>query len=145
MNPAIVAVRGVSKRYGTVMAVDEVSLDVQPGEVYALLGLNGAGKTTLIRLLLTVALTTTYGLVASAGRGYLVAVAAMFVSLLAAQVIAALGYGAWFPWSVPSLLSGVAGPDQSGPGLLGMAGVAVVGVAASVATAIWWRHADQDQ
>ncbi len=34
------------------MAVDNVTLDVQPGEVYALLGLNGAGKTTLIRMLL---------------------------------------------------------------------------------------------
>ena len=101
--------------------------------------------TVFATSLLTVALTTTYGLVASAGRGYLVAVAAMFVSLFAAQVIAALGYGAWFPWSVPSLLSGVAGPDQSSPGLLGITGVIVVGVAASVATGIWWQHADHDQ
>ncbi len=101
--------------------------------------------TVFVTALLTVALTMTYGLVASAGRGYLVAVTAMFVSLFAAQVIAALGYGAWFPWSVPSLLSGVAGPDQSSPGLLSMAGVVVVGVGASVATGVWWRHADQDQ
>ncbi|MFC4058974.1 ABC transporter ATP-binding protein [Planomonospora corallina] len=42
----------VSKRYGDVVAVDEVSLSVEPGQIYALLGLNGAGKTTLIRMLL---------------------------------------------------------------------------------------------
>lgn len=52
MSTPIITVRGVSKRYGQVLAVDNVSLDVQPGEVYALLGLNGAGKTTLIRMLL---------------------------------------------------------------------------------------------
>lgn len=98
--------------------------------------------TVFATALLTIALATTYGLVASAGRGYLVAVAAMFVSLFAAQVIAALGYGAWFPWSVPSLLSGVAGPDQSTPGVWGIAGVVVVGLAGCFATGIWWRHAD---
>ena len=52
MSTPAITVRGVSKRYGQVMAVDNVTLDVQPGEVYALLGLNGAGKTTLIRMLL---------------------------------------------------------------------------------------------
>ena len=42
----------VSKRFGEVLAVDEVSVRVEHGEIYALLGLNGAGKTTLIRMLL---------------------------------------------------------------------------------------------
>lgn len=40
------------KRYRDVTAVDDVSLHVQPGQIYALLSLNGAGKTTLIRMLL---------------------------------------------------------------------------------------------
>jgi ABC-2 type transport system ATP-binding protein len=42
----------VSKRFGEVLAVDNVSVRVERGEIYALLGLNGAGKTTLIRMLL---------------------------------------------------------------------------------------------
>jgi ABC-2 type transport system ATP-binding protein len=40
------------KRYGKVTAVDGLTLCVNPGEIYAFLGLNGAGKTTTIRLLL---------------------------------------------------------------------------------------------
>jgi ABC-2 type transport system ATP-binding protein len=42
----------LTKQYRDVRAVDEVTLRVAPGEVYALLGLNGAGKTTTIRMLL---------------------------------------------------------------------------------------------
>jgi ABC-2 type transport system ATP-binding protein len=42
----------LGKRYGSVIAVDGVSLCVDRGEIYAFLGLNGAGKTTTIRMLL---------------------------------------------------------------------------------------------
>lgn len=59
MSTPVITVCGVSKRYGRVVAVDNVTLDVQPGEVYALLGLNGAGKTTLIRMLLGMVRPTT--------------------------------------------------------------------------------------
>ncbi|MFC5827259.1 ABC transporter ATP-binding protein [Nonomuraea insulae] len=48
----VIEVDGVVKRYRDVTAVDDVSLHVEQGQIYALLGLNGAGKTTLIRMLL---------------------------------------------------------------------------------------------
>jgi ABC-2 type transport system ATP-binding protein len=51
MLPAI-ELGNVVKRYDGVTAVDQLSLNVEPGEVYALLGPNGAGKTTTIRMLL---------------------------------------------------------------------------------------------
>ena len=41
----------VSRRYGDITAVDDVSLDIEPGSIVGLLGPNGAGKTTLISLL----------------------------------------------------------------------------------------------
>ena len=52
MLAPVVNVQDATKRYGSVVAVDRVSLRVDTGEIYAILGLNGAGKTTLIRMLL---------------------------------------------------------------------------------------------
>jgi ABC-2 type transport system ATP-binding protein len=48
----IAKLESASKRYGAVLALDQVTLDLRRGEVFALLGPNGAGKTTAISLLL---------------------------------------------------------------------------------------------
>jgi ABC-2 type transport system ATP-binding protein len=51
-RPASICVRDLTKRYGPVPAVQGVSFEVAPGEIFGLLGLNGAGKTTIIECLL---------------------------------------------------------------------------------------------
>ena len=50
--PPLASLAGVSKRYGKVLALDNMDLQVRAGEVLAVLGPNGAGKTTAISLLL---------------------------------------------------------------------------------------------
>jgi ABC-2 type transport system permease protein len=116
-------------------------------------GLRLPGRSTgivlsgLARLLVTGALTVLLiaplGLAASVGRGYLSAIACLFVVVFTAQVVAVLGYGAYFPWSVPALYSGAAGPDQLALGPLSYGMVVAVGGASVVGTALWWQRADQ--
>jgi ABC-2 type transport system ATP-binding protein len=54
MAPAVL-IEKLEKRYGTTVAVRDISLEIQPGEIFGLLGPNGAGKTTAIRCLCTLA------------------------------------------------------------------------------------------
>jgi ABC-2 type transport system ATP-binding protein len=54
MPDPILSVSALTKVFGELRAVDEVSFDVQPGEIFAFLGPNGAGKSTAIKMLTTV-------------------------------------------------------------------------------------------
>src|SRR5205823_6293783 len=65
---------------------------------YSLLNLMGTA-------LLTVSLVAPVALVASAGRGYLPPVGFALLAMFLAQIVAAIGWGAYFPWSVPALYS----------------------------------------
>ena len=47
----IIQIKGVTKRFGTLVANDSIDFDLLPGETHALVGENGAGKTTLMRIL----------------------------------------------------------------------------------------------
>jgi ABC-2 type transport system ATP-binding protein len=53
MAQTIISAKSVSKRFGDIVAVDDISFDVKKGEIFAFLGPNGAGKSTTIKMLTT--------------------------------------------------------------------------------------------
>jgi ABC-2 type transport system ATP-binding protein len=54
----VIRTRGLTKRFGRILAVDGLDLDVREGDVYGFLGANGSGKTTTVRMLLGLVLAT---------------------------------------------------------------------------------------
>src|SRR2546430_81866 len=53
-NGVMIETRGLTKRFGDLVAVDHVDLEIHKGEIFGLLGPNGAGKTTTISMLITI-------------------------------------------------------------------------------------------
>jgi ABC-2 type transport system permease protein len=96
------------------------------------------GVTIALAACLTIALVTPIAFFASAGHGYLPPMGFVFLALLLAQVIAAAGWGEYFPWSIPALYS------QGGNlGTVSYVIVILTGVAGLAGTILWWELADQ--
>ena len=79
---------------------------------------------------------------AIAGRGHLAALGWAILMLFLARVLAASGWGAWFPWSLPALFIGLAGPRAERIGARSDDVVAMVAVGAFIAALAWWGRAD---
>lgn len=56
--PTVIQVKNLTKRYGSVVAVNDISFDVSKGTCFGLIGLNGAGKTTTVNMLTGLAVPT---------------------------------------------------------------------------------------
>jgi len=92
---------------------------------------------------LTIALLPFVALLASAGRGYLPPFGWTIFTIVLAQVAAITGWGDWFPWSVPALFSGAAGPRAAFLGPQSYVLVLITSLVGLAATFYWWRNADQ--
>ena len=80
---------------------------------------------------------------ASRGRGYLLPLAWTILILGFADLISILGWGDWFPWGVPVLVSGMVKPNADHLGLHSYLMVLLACVIGLAITFAWWRSADQ--
>lgn len=100
------------------------------------------GVVLFVTTLLTLALSTPPAFLACYGRGYLAPIGFILFMVVIAQVIAAAGYGSFFPWAVPALFSGVGGTGaELGAG--SFFAVFFTGLIGLAATVSWWLYADQ--
>lgn len=94
---------------------------------------------------LTISLVTPIALVASAGRGYLAPMGVAIFAVILAQVVAATGWGEYFPWAVPALQTGTAGPQYAHLGFISYIIVMLTSIAGLTGTFLWWELADQNR
>ena len=93
--------------------------------------------------LLSILLLPFVALVASLARGYLASFGWVILMVFLAQIAAVTGWGDWFPWSVPALFSGAAGPRADLMGTHSYVIVILASLIGLAATFYWWRSADQ--
>ncbi|MCB9284741.1 MAG: ABC transporter permease [Lewinellaceae bacterium] len=76
------------------------------------------------------------------GKGYLSALGFVIFSMVLAQVVAAAGYGAWFPWTIPGLYSGMAGPGHQFLTFTNLSIVVLTSLTGVLATLGRWKWAE---
>lgn len=96
----------------------------------------------IICALLTILLSTPVAFFASFGRGYLFPLGFVIFVLVLAQIIALTGYGHFFPWSIPPLISGTAGEDLNIISYGSIGAVLLTSIIGVFGTMLWWKYAD---
>jgi ABC-2 type transport system permease protein len=96
-----------------------------------------------VTTVLTVLLGTPIAFSAIWGQGYLAPLGFVSLALVFSQIIAATGYGYYFPWAIPGLFSGAGGEYKSQLNLLSYCILTATSLAGYVATLLYWKFADQ--
>lgn len=104
-----------------------------------------ASITLAVTACLTITLVTPVAFFASAGGGEMPALASALIALVLAQIAAIMGWGEFFPWSVPALRAGMAGPETAGLGLASYMIVLLTSLAGMLGTFAWWELADHSK
>ena len=102
-------------------------------------------KSYAICGILNTLLVTPVAYVASAGRGYMLPISVVILLLILTQFmfVGIPDLAVWFPWALPALVSGVAGPIAPEPRLVSWVLFGLVVSAGLAGTLLWWRVADQ--
>lgn len=93
--------------------------------------------------LLTILLCTPIAFLASYGRGYLLPMGFVILTLLMANFTGLVGLGPYFPWAIPGLLSVPAGTEGQQLVFVSYLILAFTSILGYAATVVWWRFADQ--
>lgn len=102
-------------------------------------------QNVLITLPLNIMLMPFAAYFASRSRGYILPLAWTILSLGLANLISLLGWGDWYPWGVPVLVSGMVKPNADHIGLHSYLMVALACGIGLMFTFAWWRKADQSR
>ncbi|WP_168121837.1 ABC transporter permease [Paenibacillus sp. HB172176] len=111
----------------------------------ALIGVSGGSIALMLHIflifmttsLLTMAVSTTSAFMANVTRGYLAPIGLTFVIVIVSNVIVQLGFGSYFPWTIPILL--LTGADI---GFISISILALTAAAGFAGTVAWWRFAE---
>ena len=99
--------------------------------------------TVAVSAALTIPLVMPIAFFGSAGRGYLPPMGVAILAVILAQVIAAAGWGEYFPWSIPALYAGMAGPTSAQLDTTSYVILFLASMAGLIGTFVWWEFADQ--
>lgn len=105
--------------------------------------ISGHLTTYLTTTIMTVIIGTPTAFFAIWGKGYLAPLGFVALTLVFAQIIAATGYGYYFPWSVPGLFSGASGEYKSQLNLLSYSILITTSIVGYFATVTFWKYSNQ--
>jgi ABC-type transport system involved in multi-copper enzyme maturation permease subunit len=118
------------------------------GQLFAISGWSGEmihqnAYTFIVTSLLTVLLCTPVAFFACYGRGYLLPMSVVILTLLIANFTGLLGWGPYFPWAIPGLFSIPAGSEGMQLSVVSYIILVLTSILGFFGTVIWWHFADQ--